>query len=465
MDILAAYLPQDRAHALAYGPDLPERTSGAALFADISGFTPLTAALTAALGPRRGVELLTDQINAVYDALIAQVEQYHGSVVSFAGDAITCWFDDAAGPAAPRAATCALAMQAVLTPFAAITLPDGAAIALTIKIVIASGPARRFIAGDPTVQQLDVLAGATIARLAAGDHLAAKGEVLIDEETAATLGGAATLATWRTDDAFGIRFAVLTRLDAVAPTQPWPGLVPGALRADQLQPWVLPTVVALVQAGLAAFLTELRPAIALFLRFDGIDYDGDPAASAQLDAFIRAVQAVLARYDGTLLQLTIGDKGSYLFAAFGAPVSHEDDARRAILAALALQQVGAAQPELAPLQIGISQGLMRCGAYGGSTRRIYGVMGDEVNLAARLMSLAAPGEILSSGRIQSAIGDRFVFDPRPSRSRARPSHCRSSRCAASCGGAPSGWRSRPMPCRWLGERPSWRRLRPRWRER
>jgi class 3 adenylate cyclase/tetratricopeptide (TPR) repeat protein len=413
MDLLTAYLPQDRAYALARGVDLPERTSGAALFADISGFTPLTEALTAALGPRHGVEILTDKINAVYEALIAQVEQYHGSVVSFAGDAITCWFDDLDGPAASSAATCGLAMQAVMTPFAAVALPDSSMIALTIKIAIASGPARRFVAGDPTFQQLDVLAGTTMAHLAVGEHLAAKGEVLIDELTAASLGAAATLATWRTDDVLGIRFALITRIDVAAPTQPWPRLLPGSLRADQLQAWMLPNVAALVQAGLGAFLTELRPAISLFLRFDGIDYDSDPAAGEHLDAFVRAVQAVLARYDGTLLQLTIGDKGSYLYAAFGAPVSHEDDARRAILAALALQQVGDAQLELAALQIGISQGISRCGAYGGSTRRIYGVMGDDVNLASRLMSLAARGEILISGRVQSAIGDQFVFDARP----------------------------------------------------
>ena len=52
----AAYLPQDRRAALARGEDLPKRTAGAALFADISGFTPLTEALDRTLGARRGVE-------------------------------------------------------------------------------------------------------------------------------------------------------------------------------------------------------------------------------------------------------------------------------------------------------------------------------------------------------------------------------------------------------------------------
>src|SRR5690349_21473225 len=72
---LAAYLPQDRCQALARRAELPERTTGAALFADISGFTPLTEALDRALGHRRGAEELTRQLNQAYTALIAEVER------------------------------------------------------------------------------------------------------------------------------------------------------------------------------------------------------------------------------------------------------------------------------------------------------------------------------------------------------------------------------------------------------
>src|SRR5947199_361517 len=58
LDLLACYLPQDRRAALAAGQDLPDRTDGAALFADVSGSTPLTEALARALGPQRGAEEL-----------------------------------------------------------------------------------------------------------------------------------------------------------------------------------------------------------------------------------------------------------------------------------------------------------------------------------------------------------------------------------------------------------------------
>src|SRR5688500_4381824 len=94
MESLYAYIPTDRRHGLAQNRDLPDRARGAAFFADISGFTPLTEALVRALGPQRGAEELTRWLNEIYDALTAEIENYRGSVISFSGDAITCWFDD-----------------------------------------------------------------------------------------------------------------------------------------------------------------------------------------------------------------------------------------------------------------------------------------------------------------------------------------------------------------------------------
>jgi class 3 adenylate cyclase len=114
---LAAYIPMDRRFALAEGRLLPDRTHGAALFADVSGFTQVSGVLAEELGSQRGAEELTGHLNRVFGALIAEAHRYHGSVVSFAGDAITCWFDQSAvaggdeRDSARLTLTCALAMQ------------------------------------------------------------------------------------------------------------------------------------------------------------------------------------------------------------------------------------------------------------------------------------------------------------------------------------------------------------------
>ncbi len=409
MDTLSAYLPEDRVYALAHGAELPDLAAGSALFADISGFTPLTETLAHALGPRAGVDALTEQINAIYAALTAAVARWRGSVISFNGDAITCWFDDADGPASPRAAACGLDLQTAMTTFAAIVIPGGRSATLTLKVAIATGPVRRFVVGDPTVQRLDVLAGTTLDRMATGEHLARPGEVLLDTATVAALGPDAILDEERVDADSGAAFTLLHRLVARPAVTPWE---PVTLPDEVLRPWLLPVVWARHQAGLGDFLTELRPAVALFLRFVGLDFDSDPGVSARLDALICRAQAALVDTGGSLLQITVGDKGAYLYAAFGAPVAYEDDARRAAYAALALHAV-VAELGLPPVQIGLSQGTLRCGAYGGPTRHTYGVLGDDVNLAARLMGRAAPGETLLSGRVQAALGHAFALDPRP----------------------------------------------------
>ena len=67
---------------------LPDRASGSALFADISGFTALAESLRETLGARQGSEELSRQLSEVYSALIAEIEKYGGSVIGFAGDSI-----------------------------------------------------------------------------------------------------------------------------------------------------------------------------------------------------------------------------------------------------------------------------------------------------------------------------------------------------------------------------------------
>ncbi len=416
---VSIYIPMDRRQALVHGDLLPEWAAGAVLFADISGFTPLTEALLQALGPRRGAEELTHQLNRVYDALVDAVHAFGGSVIAFSGDAITCWFGEgeaAAGttaPAALRAAACALALQQAMAAFTAVPLPAGGSVPLALKVAVAGGEVRRMLVGDPAIQQIEVMAGAPLVRMAAAEQLATSGEVLLDMPTTAHLGAAIQVAAWRNDPVTGDQFALVTQLrQPVAPT-PWPALPNAALTATQVRPWMLPAIYERLQEGLGEFLTELRPVVVLFLRFAGLDYDGDPAAGAKLDRYICWAQHVLARYEGALMHLTIGDKGSYFFAAFGAPIAHEDDPRRAVMAALDLRTPPAHLGFTPTVQIGISQGTMRTGTYGGSTSRTYSVLGDEVNLAARLMQHAAPGEVLTSGHVQRAVSAAFVWEVPP----------------------------------------------------
>lgn len=408
MDAHLAYIPKDRQKSLHANNPLPEQARGTALFADISGFTPLTEKLTKALGARRGAEELAKRLNQVYDVLIAETHAYGGSVIGFSGDAVTCWFDEHDGNEAGRAVVCGLALQEAIQRFDAIELPDGNVLGLALRVGIASGSARRFLVGDPNIQQIDTLAGATIDRMATAQTICNIGDVVIDKTTEAKLGHNITVSSRKTTDMTGFGFATVKTSNLnVSPTT----FTKYVLSDEQARAWIQPLVYERLNQGHGEFLTELRPATALFIGFDGIDYEDDPDAGEKLDSLIQQVQVVLEQYEGTFVQLTIGDKGSYMYAAFGAPLAHEDDALRAVYSALAIREIAVSLKCVTHLKMGITQGIMRTGAYGSKTRRTYGVLGDDVNIAARLMQYTNDGSITGSGRVQAQTVARFEWSP------------------------------------------------------
>lgn len=411
----AAYVPTDRLHALVAGYDLPDRAHGAALFADLAGFTRLTESLARAHGAQRGAEELTHQLEGFYDALVAAADRFGGSVVSFSGDAVTCWFDEQGppgtgpglAPARLRALACAMAMQTAVAALPPVSAPDGP-FPFGVKVSVTAGAVRRFAVGDPTFGRVDVLAGATLDLLGAIEHMAAPGEVLVDGATAAAVEGRLQIAEWRAYSPTGTEFAVLKGLaDEVAPA-PWPPF-PAPADDTLTRPWLLPAVTERLAGGGGALLAELRRAVALFLSFSGINYDDDEDAPVLLDAFVRRLQALAAAYGGSLLQLSIGDKGSYLYIAFGAPTAHHDAAANAVGAARAVVALAPQLGFISELRIGIAQGQMYCGAYGATTRRTYGVLGDATNVAARLMGICPPGEIRCDEGVYRAARRRWIF--------------------------------------------------------
>lgn len=97
------------------------------------------------------------------------------------------------------------------------------------------------------------------------------------------------------------------------------------------------------------------------------------------------MQKCIYIHEGSLNKLLMDDKGSTLIVVFGLPpMCHQDDAARAILTAFLL--VKELKKLACPVSIGIATGTVFAGVVGTSgSRREYSVLGDEVNLSARLM--------------------------------------------------------------------------------
>ena len=396
--MLASALPMDRRLALAAGRTVPEQSTGAVLMADLTGFSSLANRLAHALGPKLGAEELCTCVDPVFGAVIEQLHAYGGSIIGFAGDAVTCWLEGHPAEAGARAVAAALALkEEEVAELSGRIARDGEPLGLAARVGVAAGPARRLVVGDPALRVVDVIVGPTVARAAAAERAAQAGEVVAAREVADAL--APQLRT----TSLGDELARIVAFPHEAGRSPFDQqLAAAALPEAALRPWHHPAVLARLLAG-DELLADIRMAAALFVRFGGGPDDADHADGTRLDELVHIVQRSLERYEGILVDIATDERGTYACCIVGAPVSHRDDVRRA--ADAALDVLSAAEEANVPesLRIGVSYGRVWAGTYGTASRSCYAARGDAVNLAARLMDRASPGEVLVTDRVAAAV--------------------------------------------------------------
>jgi class 3 adenylate cyclase/tetratricopeptide (TPR) repeat protein len=135
-----------------------------------------------------------------------------------------------------------------------------------------------------------------------------------------------------------------------------------------------------------------------------------------VDACFERITAEVHRFEGTINQYT----GDGVMALFGAPIAHEDSARRAVHAALGIQRAIRAYADgLAKerglslaMRIGLNTGAVVVGRIGDDLRMDYTAVGDTTNLAARMQQNAAPGTVLITDATRRAVEGFFEASDR-----------------------------------------------------
>jgi len=167
---------------------------------------------------------------------------------------------------------------------------------------------------------------------------------------------------------------------------------------------------------------SLRPVTVLFADIRGFTHltellPAEKLARAINDCF-EALDEPIARYGGEVDKFM----GDAIMATFGVPVAHDDDPRRAVLAALEMQTVlrrlnqklrKVLGSEL-EMRIGINTGVVLAGPIGSARKRARTVLGDAVNVAARLEHAAPIGGILIGEATRSKLGSAFRLRARRS---------------------------------------------------
>jgi class 3 adenylate cyclase len=442
--LLSTYVPSHLAQAKLHHPTVGQPSGewldGSLLFSDVSGFTALSERL--AHQGQEGVEQLTRAINAYFERMLDILAWSGGILLKFAGDALLVYF-----PANKDGAHTAWAVRAgqrmmrAMPEFAAIPTALGP-VELKMKIGVSTGLFAGLSVGSAKRMEY-VLLGDPVTRVMGAEGAATAGQVVVDSVTFAQLAptpftelGNAYYAVeeepGETLDAFEIR-AETGRTRSTDSS----GFTPAEMTADMqrladqiaaLHPYLPHPLVERIidDAGQRRIESEYRLTTVLFTNVTGFE-SLLPDANVPLDHVTRlmsdyfnAIHTAVARYDGVITRIDPYSKGSKVLILFGAPVAHEDDPERGTRAALEMMTELAALnarwqtgDPIVQQRTGITHGLTFAGQAGAATRREYTVMGDDVNLAARLMSAGAPGQILLAPSVYTKVAARFAITALP----------------------------------------------------
>ena len=148
---------------------------------------------------------------------------------------------------------------------------------------------------------------------------------------------------------------------------------------------------------------ELRNAAVIFIGLKPKNDDSTIPVDAY-HMFYRELQRCVYELDGTINKIDFTDKGYLIILNFGIPLIHFDDIERAFICSYRILQI---HNDAIQLRIGITYSNIYAGILGSDLRYEYGIIGDAVNTAVRLMSTVEYGEIAFSEEILPKIVSRF----------------------------------------------------------
>ena len=388
---LTPYVPRLLLRHLDETPDAALRSfDGTLVFIDVSGFTQLSERL--ARQGREGAERLADAIGRCFTTLLTVAYECGGGLLKFGGDALLLLFDGDGH--AERACRAAVGMRRTLREAGRLE-EGGVRVTLRMSVGVHSGECSFFVThGDHRELLVTGPAATEVVRM---ERAAATGQIVVSDQTAARLPAACTRAAAGPG-------RLLHRAPA-APGDPPPQRSwqpPG----HRLESALSPLLRAHLQDGAGA--PEHRLVTVAFIRFSGVEgllaRAGTESVADALEDLVERTAGAAARRGVCLLGSDVDADGGKLLLTAGAPIASDDDDERMLLT---LREILDGRGPL-PVKIGVNRGAVFAGDIGPAYRRTYTVMGDAVNVAARLMAAAPDGEMYATERVLEGSATLFA---------------------------------------------------------
>jgi len=362
------------------------------MFVDISGFTQMTEELMQ--GGDEGAEILSSILNTIFNPMVDAIYDTGGFIATFAGDAFTAIFPiaGAENQYGIHVLGCAEQIQHIFRDHGQRKTKFGT-FHLKAKVGLSFGQVEWGIIG--TDLKAYFFRGEAIDDCAASEHQTYTGEIVVDEPFAIRWCDPQKVETESVGNTHYRLLAVAHPAEKPPPTP-----LPPVTR-DVLSLFLPDSVLDLNQMG------EFRNAISVFISFEGI------STHPELETFIAMLLHYTQTFAGYFNKIDFGDKGSVALCVFGAPVAYEKNIERALDFALSLKTDVTHHDKLKGLNIrfGITYGTVYAGIIGGEKRCEYTIIGDMVNLSARLMMKAPFGEIWVSEAIYHMTAGTHELEP------------------------------------------------------
>lgn len=408
---IISYLPRILVQADYKSLKNGKKVSGAILLADISGFTAFSEKLKG-LG-RKGSEEITRIVNSYFSPFLGIIFKYGGDLINFSGDALNVLFtDDKNLPAKEeRAIAASWDMQQIIQNFGEIHTSVGV-FKLGLHIGLHCGDFYVAELGEGTMGSKLAMLGKVFNEVYEITDDAEAGEIIISNTFLKTVKKFVTIAAKKTERNVLKNFKKISGDIKLTPIKESPQDLSQLCQNLNYLIHYLPRGVMekiKVDSEFSGIIGEHRKSAILFLNIWGLNIEKDLKVINRLGSYYQDVQKIVNRYDGTISKIDFCTNGERLMIIFGAPIAHEDDERRSVNTALEILSLS--RQYKIPMRIGINSGYIYAGDVGSSRRREYTVMGDEVNLAARLMEYSQENEIIISETVRSKIRGEYELSP------------------------------------------------------